>query len=160
MRITIAAVGKLKAGPETDLCKRYCDRFDAAGRALGLGPLTIIELPEARDRNVDLRKADEARRLLAKVGDGARIIALDERGRGRTSAEFAKDLSKLRDDGLADVAFIIGGPDGHGPELLDAAHSKLSLGPMTLPHGLARAVLLEQLYRAVTIIAGHPYHRE
>lgn len=159
MRITIAAIGRLKAGPETDLAKRYAKRFDGSGRALGLGPIHVQELPESRDGNDAVRKQDEATRLLAKVGSDATLLALDEHGRNRDSSTFADWLAKYRDDGTAEVAFLIGGPDGHGEAVLSAARETISLSAMTLPHGLARVVLLEQLYRAATILSGHPYHR-
>jgi 23S rRNA (pseudouridine1915-N3)-methyltransferase len=103
--------------------------------------------------------ADEAHRLLAKSdGAGLRIV-LDERGKGHTSAQFAKMLGEARDAGHRGAAVLIGGPDGHGPAARDAADLLLSLGPMTLPHGLARVILAEQVYRAITILSGHPYHR-
>lgn len=159
MRVIIAAVGKLKDGGERDLLDRYYKRFDQSGRALGLGPLTITELPESRLPETDARKADEAARLLKAIGDAAVIIALDEHGALYASDAFAKLIGKHRDDGIKSLALLIGGPDGHGPAALTAAHLKLSLGKMTLTHGLARVILAEQLYRATTILSGHPYHR-
>lgn len=158
MRITIAAVGKLK-DLERDLVARYADRFDAAGRSMALGPLRIVEMAESRAATVLLRRSDEAQRLAKVAGDAEIKVALDEAGRAFTSAEFARLLSRHRDNGIAHVAFLIGGPDGHDADFAAAASMKLSLGPMTLPHGLARLVLAEQLYRAATIISGHPYHR-
>lgn len=158
MRITIGAVGRLKAGPETELADRYRKRFDGSGRALGLGPIVVAELAESRAATDALRKQDEADRLLGKVGDAV-IVVLDEHGRGLTSVAFADLIGRYRDDGIGELAFLIGGPDGHGAEVLDAARKTISLSAMTLPHGLARVVLLEQLYRASTILSGHPYHR-
>jgi 23S rRNA (pseudouridine1915-N3)-methyltransferase len=87
------------------------------------------------------------------------IVALDERGRDFNSQDFARWLGTRQDAGARHAAFLIGGPDGHGAEVLAAAALQLCLGRLTLPHGLARAVLAEQLYRAATILAGHPYHR-
>lgn len=159
MRVTITAVGKLKDGGERDLLDRYHKRFDQSGRALGLGPLAIIELPESRLSETDARKADEAARLFKSIGEAGLIIALDEHGSQVASQDFAKLIGQHRDDGTKSLAFLIGGPDGHGPAALKAAHLKLSLGTMTLPHGLARVILTEQLYRATTILSGHPYHR-
>jgi 23S rRNA (pseudouridine1915-N3)-methyltransferase len=159
MRVIIAAVGKLKDGGERDLLDRYHKRFDQSGRALGLGPLSIIELPESRLPETDARKADEAARLLKAIGDAGLIIALDEHGSHITSDAFSKLIGRHRDDGIKSLALLIGGPDGHGQTALQTAHIKLSLGAMTLPHGLARVILSEQLYRATTILAGHPYHR-
>lgn len=159
MRLTIAAVGRLKDGAERVLVDRYVKRC-ASGKLLGLGPLDEIELPESRQPLATDRQADEAKRLMKQVGDADLIVALDERGRTLSSAEFAKWLGARRDDGRRHAAFLIGGPDGHGPDVAKAAALRLSLGPMTLPHGLARAILAEQLYRAITILSGHPYHRE
>ena len=159
MRMTVWAIGRLKAGPETDLAKRYGKRFDGAGRALGLGPLSVHELPESRAATAPLRKGDEADRVLAKAGGDALLVALDEHGRNLTSPALADMIAGHRDDGISEMAFLIGGPDGHGEAALAAARSTISLSAMTLPHGLARVILLEQLYRATTILSGHPYHR-
>jgi 23S rRNA (pseudouridine1915-N3)-methyltransferase len=121
--------------------------------------LTVSEIREGSAGTAALRKADEARRLISVATGADLVIALDERGRARTSAAFAEMIRSERDNGTRLVAFLVGGPDGHGEDALEAARERLSLGPMTLPHGLARIVLLEQVYRAVTIISGHPYHR-
>lgn len=159
MRILIAAAGKLKDGEERGIVARYSKRFDQTGRPLGLGPLTIIELPESRAASAAARMADEAGRLLKASTAASLKIALDEDGRHYPSDVFAKLLNKHAASGVKSCAFLIGGPDGHGETALKAADFKLSLGPMTLPHGLVRVVLIEQLYRAATILAGHPYHR-
>ena len=159
MRVIVAAVGRLKDGAERDLFDRYATRFDAAGRALGLGPLKLSEISEGRAATSQLRLSDEAARLL-KAADAADVtVALDVQGRSLSSEAFARWLAERRDGGDKALALLIGGPDGHGAPALEAATFKLSLGPMTLPHGLARIVLAEQLYRAVTILSGHPYHR-
>jgi 23S rRNA (pseudouridine1915-N3)-methyltransferase len=158
MRITVAAIGRLKDA-EGELCERYRQRFDSAGRTLGLGPLSIAELNESRAANAEARKDDEAARLLKTVSAAAARVVLDEGGKSLSSEAFAKWVAMTRDGGCKGLAFLIGGPDGHGPEALSNATLKLSLGAMTLPHGLARAVLIEQLYRAATILSGHPYHR-
>lgn len=158
MRLIIAAVGRLKDA-ERELSERYVERFDGAGRALKLGPMQISEIPESRAATPELRKADEAQRLI-KAASGADVtIALDVTGHALTSETFAHLIAKDRDGGARAMAFLIGGPDGHGPEALKAGKLHLSLGAMTLPHGLARIVLAEQLYRAATILSGHPYHR-
>jgi 23S rRNA (pseudouridine1915-N3)-methyltransferase len=119
--------------------------------------MTVVEVGEGRSESVAERKDAEAQELLKKVG-GSRLVVLDEEGKLVTSYEFTAMISRLRDEAL-DVAFAIGGPDGHGDALKKAAHFQLSLGRMTLPHGLVRIVLAEQLYRAMTIMQGHPYHR-
>lgn len=158
MRLTLAAIGKLKDGPERELFERYWQRLEAAGRRLSIGPCALVELPESRAAAAELRMADEAQRLLAKLGD-SRIILLDERGKSISSDAFAALVRRHRDGGLASLAFVIGGPDGHGAAIRGRAGDVLSFGAMTMPHGLARVVLAEQLYRTATIIAGHPYHR-
>ena len=158
MRLLIAAVGKLKQGPERELIRHYLGRAEAAGRKLHLSPLAIIELPESRAATAKARKAAEGEALLAKIPPSHRLIALDPSGEALSSEAFAQRLAKLRDGGAEGVAFVTGGADGLSPELLAKAKA-ISLGAMTLPHGLARIVLAEQLYRAATILAGHPYHR-
>lgn len=159
MRILLVCVGRLKDGPDRQLYDRYAQRFDATGRGLALGPLALHELPEGRASDKAARLADEAQRSLKICGEAEARVALDERGKALTSAAFATFLAQQRDAGVGHLAFLIGGPDGHGPAALDRATQRLSLGPMTLPHGLARIVLAEQLYRAATILSGHPYHR-
>jgi 23S rRNA (pseudouridine1915-N3)-methyltransferase len=158
MRLLIAAVGKLKQGPERELIRHYLGRAEAAGRKLHLSPLAIIELPESKAATVKARKAAEGEALFAKIPPSHRLIALDPSGEALSSEAFAARLAKLRDGGAEGVAFVIGGADGLSPELLAKAKA-ISLGAMTLPHGLARIVLAEQLYRAATILSGHPYHR-
>ena len=158
MHLIVAAVGRLKDA-ERELCERYVERFDAAGCALKLGPLQISEIVESRAATGELRKADEAQRLLKGASGADLTVALDGGGRALSSATFASWLAKERDAGARTTAFLIGGPDGHGEDALASAKLRLSLGPMTLPHGLARIVLAEQLYRAATILSGHPYHR-
>lgn len=159
MRIIIAAVGRLKDSGERDLFDRYAKRIDQSGRSVSVGPLTVVDLPESRAADVASRKADESSRLLKAASTAQTIIALDEFGLNLTSAAFASRLAQFRDDGTGTLALLLGGPDGHGPEVLAAAKLKLSLSAMTLPHGLARVILAEQLYRATTILSGHPYHR-
>lgn len=155
MRVTICAVGRLRTGPEKALIGDYTARFGKTGRALGLGPLTISEIDERKGGG----KAGEAALLEKALPSGARIIALDERGKLMTSPDFAATLARLRDDGCSDLAFLIGGADGLAPELRARADLSLSFGKMVWPHMLARVMLTEQLYRAATILAGSPYHR-
>jgi len=159
MRISLIAVGRLKDSAERGLADRYIDRFEKLGRQLGLGPLDEVELGESRAQTAPARRDDEAVAMLGRVSARARIVALDAGGKQMTSEDFAALLASWRDDAVPAAAFLIGGPDGHGPAVAGAADLTLSLGRMTLPHGLARVVLAEQLYRAATILAGHPYHR-
>jgi 23S rRNA (pseudouridine1915-N3)-methyltransferase len=158
MHLIIAAIGKLKAGPERELFERYRERLTATGRALGWGPVDIIEIPESRAPDAATRKSQEAERLLAKVGTAVKVI-LDENGRELTSQAFADYLRAQRQAGTGTLAFLIGGPDGHGQAMHSSADLKMSFGKMTLPHMLVRVLLAEQLYRAATILTGHPYHR-
>lgn len=159
MRIAIAAIGKLKNAEERAIVDRYAKRFNAAGKVLGLGPLDIREYPESRASGVTERKRDEAARLLKDIATGDIAIALEPSGKSMTSEAFVAFLRDTRDGGAKSCVFLIGGPDGHGDQIQNAAAWKLSLGSLTLPHGLARVVLVEQLYRAATILSGHPYHR-
>lgn len=158
MRIEILAIGRLKDQAEAEIISRYQKRFDQVGRACGLGPLGIKDFSESRFAVAEERKAEEAERLLSAAGRSM-IIVLEVAGRTLSSEEFARHLQRLADQGTKSCAFLIGGPDGHGEQVLTAAALKISLGPLTLPHGLARVVLAEQLYRAATILTNHPYHR-
>jgi 23S rRNA (pseudouridine1915-N3)-methyltransferase len=158
MRVEILAVGRLKDEAEASIVERYRKRFDQTGRTSGLGPLAVTEFPESRASTATERKADEASRLLKAAGSSA-LIVLEVTGRALTSEEFAAHLRKLADGGAKSCAILVGGPDGHGPAVLAAPSLKLSLGTLTLPHGLARVMISEQLYRAATILANHPYHR-
>ena len=159
MRLLIAAVGKLKQGPERELFAHYLGRAEAAGRKLHLSPLTVLEVAESKATTAGARIQAEAEALLAKVPSSHRLVGLDRQGEALSSAALAELLAKWRDGGTEGVAFLIGGADGLPPQTLAKAAKAISLGPMTLPHGLARIVLAEQIYRAATILAGHPYHR-
>jgi 23S rRNA (pseudouridine1915-N3)-methyltransferase len=159
MRLLIAAVGRLKQGPERELFAHYLARAGALGRNLGLTPLSSVEVPEAKAATTESRCAAEAEALLAKVPSSHKRICLDRTGDQLSSEAFARLLAKFRDGGASGLVFLIGGADGLGPAALAKADQVLSLGPLTLPHGLARIVLAEQIYRALTILSGHPYHR-
>ena len=158
MRVEILAIGRLKDEAEASIVARYQKRFDQTGRPCGLGPLSISEYPESRAASADERKADEAARLLKAAGTSA-LIVLEVTGKLLSSEVFAGHLRDLAGAATKSCTFLIGGPDGHGPAVLAAPSLKLSLGALTLPHGLARVVLAEQLYRAATILTNHPYHR-
>lgn len=125
-----------------------------------VSPLTIVELEERRRLPTAALKAREAHLILGALPPGASLIALDERGAAWSSRILADRIAAWRDRGVPELAFAIGGADGLGSAVLDQAHATLSLGPMTWPHLLVRGMLLEQLYRAQQILAGHPYHRE
>ncbi len=151
MRYRLVAVGSLKRGPLAEAAERY---------ARLLRPLAQLEVVEVKDRS-GLGPAEAASRHAAaslRHADG-RLLLLDERGEQLTTAELAALVSDLEREGVGRVTLFLGGPDGHGPELRAAAHGALALSRLTLPHDLARVVLLEQLYRVEALRAGHPYHR-
>jgi len=154
LRVSLICVGRLGHAPEAALALSYAQRATASGRALGLSPVEIVEV-EARKGGM----AAEAEAILARA-EGARLVACDERGRSLASRAFAAQIAALRDDGVRHLAFAIGGADGLDPAVRDAAAETLSFGVQTWPHALARAMLAEQVYRAVTILAGAPYHRD
>ena len=159
MRLLVIAVGRLKQGPERELAERYQGRFDDIGRKLGFRGLDIHEIPESRSREATARIAEEAAAIGALVPDKSALVALDERGKRIDSAVFARTLGDWRDQSISTALFVIGGADGLSPELRRKAKLCLSFGAATWPHQLVRVMLLEQLYRAATILAGHPYHR-
>ncbi|HVY59310.1 MAG TPA: 23S rRNA (pseudouridine(1915)-N(3))-methyltransferase RlmH [Xanthobacteraceae bacterium] len=159
MRLILAAVGRLKAGPERELAERYRARAEQGGRALGFKSVEIVEVDESRARRASERMSAEARLLLAAVPKDAAKVLLDPAGKPLTSETFAQRLTRWRDDGRPAVGFMIGGADGLGAEVRADAALSLSFGAATWPHQLVRVMLLEQVYRAVTILAGHPYHR-
>jgi 23S rRNA (pseudouridine1915-N3)-methyltransferase len=160
MKLTIIAVGRMKSGPETDLFARYADRTAKAGRQLGISALACRELNESRNARSDLRRDEEAGAILSSLSSGAVAIALDEHGDDIDSPAFAALLRAHLDGGTGELAFLIGGPDGHGEAVRKAARKTIRFGKLTWPHQIVRVLLAEQLYRAVTILSGHPYHRE
>ena len=159
MRVTLYAVGRLKSGPERDLTARYVDRFKKAGAAIGLDFNRVVELPESRASNAAVRKREEADALTRQLPQDRTLVALDERGKALDSQAFAATLARWRDDGQRDLCIVIGGADGLDPEFLNQADATICFGKMTWPHQLVRIMVAEQLYRAVTILTGHPYHR-
>lgn len=159
MRLLVAAVGRLKAGPERVLSERYLERANAAGRAVGLAPIAVVEVPESTARRPADRLAEEAKALLAASPKGARRIALDSHGRNLTSEEFAARLVAFRGGSPPALVCFVGGADGLAATIPKSADLVLSFGAATFPHQLVRILLLEQIYRAVTILSGHPYHR-
>ena len=158
MRIDILAVGRLKSGPEKELYESYAKLVRGLARQSGITSLELREVPEARAATALERRRDEGKTLAAAVRQGADLIGLDAGGRELDSEAFAADFAHRRDTGRH-VQFLIGGPDGLAPELLDRAALVLSFGRATWPHRLVRVMLAEQIYRAVTILLNHPYHR-
>lgn len=159
MRLVIAAVGRLKAGPERELVARYVERTGQIGRGVGLDPPDIVELDESRARRPEDRKREEAIALTAALDRRYAVFALDERGKAMSSETFAAEIGRRRDEGAAGLAFVIGGADGLAADFAAAAVARVAFGAMTWPHQIVRLMLAEQLYRAATILAGHPYHR-
>jgi 23S rRNA (pseudouridine1915-N3)-methyltransferase len=151
MRVTICAVGRLKAGAERDLIDKYAKRIQ--------WPLDIVEVDERRKLSPAELKSREGELIAAALPDGAIRVALDERGKTLPSTAFSDKIGNWRDQGR-DIAFMIGGAGGLAPALRDNADMVLSFGTATWPHMLARVMLVEQVYRAQEILAGHPYHRE
>jgi 23S rRNA (pseudouridine1915-N3)-methyltransferase len=158
MRLAVIAVGRLKDGPERELCERYRERAATLGRGLGLTGPDIIEIAESRGRRAEERKREEAAAITTKLSPGL-VIVLDERGGSLGSDAFAARIGAARDAGTAAVNLVIGGADGLAAELRGAAGLTLAFGALTIPHQLVRVLALEQLYRTMTILAGHPYHR-
>jgi 23S rRNA (pseudouridine1915-N3)-methyltransferase len=159
MKISVHAVGRMKTGPERELADRYFDRFAKAGPAIGLEFAGVAETPESRAQTASERRREEGRALQAHLPAGVVLMLLDERGRNFSSEEFAGRLGLLRDAGRKGLVLAIGGADGHDASLRDQADLVISMGAMTWPHQIVRVMLGEQLYRAATILAGHPYHR-
>lgn len=159
MRLSVIAVGRLKDGPERDLCARYQERAQGLARGLGFSGPEIVEIAESRGRRTEERRRDEARLIGERLPPSGLVIALDERGTSLDSDAFASRLATARDAGTPAATLLIGGADGLDAPLRERAAWVLSFGGLTIPHQIVRALVLEQLYRAMTIMAGHPYHR-
>jgi 23S rRNA (pseudouridine1915-N3)-methyltransferase len=160
MRIVVAAVGRLKPGPDRELAERYRDRAMKAGRALGLRGPDVIEVKESRAREAERRMIEETIALAATLPDGAIKVVLDGRGQNASSDSFARQIRGWRDGGGQAVGLMIGGADGLAAGLLDEADMIVAFGSATWPHQLVRIMLMEQIYRMTTILSGHPYHRD
>ena len=159
MKIVVVSIGRLKQGPERELAERYRERFEDIGRKLGFRGLTIHEIPESRARDTATRISEEAAAIAAAIPEKSVLVALDEHGKSIDSATFARQLGDWRDQGIANTIFVIGGADGLSPDLQRKAKLRIAFGSATWPHQMVRVMLLEQIYRAATILAGHPYHR-
>ncbi|WP_400768097.1 23S rRNA (pseudouridine(1915)-N(3))-methyltransferase RlmH [Methylosinus sporium] len=158
MRLGILCVGRLKAGPERELYARYAARV-AAMRNIGLTGLDLLEIDESRARNPAERMAQEGDCLLAALPAGGKLVVFDERGKPASSADFAAMVASDRDNGVKSLWFAIGGSEGLSPAVREKAGAVFSFGRMTLPHQIVRILVAEQIYRATTILSGHPYHR-
>jgi 23S rRNA (pseudouridine1915-N3)-methyltransferase len=160
MKLKISTIGKLKSGPEQDLFSRYLTRSRKIGLQLGFSAILLQEFPESRNPSASRRKQQEAELLFSTAGKGGVIVAFDENGKDLSSPQFSRYLGNELDCGTKELVLALGGPDGLDSELLARAKSTLRFGRMTWPHQLARILLAEQLYRAMTILSGHPYHRQ
>jgi 23S rRNA (pseudouridine1915-N3)-methyltransferase len=159
MRIIVAAVGRLKQGPETELSERYRKRAAQTGRNLGLRDVEIIEIRESRADDAGKRMIEESIALANVIPQGAAVVLLDAHGKNLDSAGLAAQVAAWRSNNRPAVVFMIGGADGLAPTLRDKAELQLAFGAATWPHQTVRIMLLEQLYRVTTILTGHPYHR-
>ena len=159
MRIIVAAVGRLKKGPETELSERYRKRAVQTGRQLGLRDIDIIEIRESRAADASKRMLEESIALATVIPKDAAVVLLDPRGQNVDSAGLASHIAAWRANGRPAIVFLIGGADGLAATVCEKAELRLSFGTATWPHQLVRVMLLEQLYRATTILTGHPYHR-
>ncbi|WP_342359774.1 23S rRNA (pseudouridine(1915)-N(3))-methyltransferase RlmH [Terrarubrum flagellatum] len=158
MRLNLAVVGRMKDGPERELVARYVKRAADAGRALGFSGPDVAEIAESRAPRPEDRRAAEGVSLAKAIGESV-IVCLDERGAVLSSEAIAGWLAVKRDGGTKAVAFVIGGADGLSEEMRGKAAAIWSFGAATFPHQIVRILAAEQLYRAMTILAGHPYHR-
>jgi 23S rRNA (pseudouridine1915-N3)-methyltransferase len=159
VRLLLIAVGRLKPGPERDLFERYAKRVADIARTVGVAGVDFREIEEGRARRPEQRQSQEAAAIATAIPAGARLVLCDERGKALTSRQFAADIGSARDAGASAYSLIIGGPDGFDSALRDRAELLIAFGAMTWPHQLVRVMAAEQLYRALTLLAGHPYHR-
>ncbi|MET3589670.1 23S rRNA (pseudouridine1915-N3)-methyltransferase [Bartonella silvatica] len=159
MQISIFAVGRMKKGAEHKLVEHYLDRFSTSSRVVGWHLKKLQEISESRAQTVCQRMEEEGKKLIAFLPEKCRLIVLDERGKSISSPAFSEKLRSYSDEGVRDLIIALGGPDGHSEEIRKRADFLLSFGFMTWPHQIARILLTEQLYRAVTIVSNHPYHR-
>jgi len=159
MRFVIAAVGRLKQGPERDLSERYRKRAADTGHGIGFRGVEIVEIRESKARETDKRIIEESIALASVIPEGAVTIVLDERGESLDSVGLTDRIRHWRDAGRPAAVFLIGGANGLGDSLRGRADLLLAFGSATWPHQLVRIMLLEQIYRTATLLAGHPYHR-
>jgi len=159
MQVSIFAVGRMKKGAEQELVQRYFDRFTKAGAQVGLVFTGLKEANESHAPTIAQRQSQEGSKLQEYLSPLTRLVLLDERGKDFSSVQFARWIGDRRDAGDKSLLFALGGPDGHASQLREQADLLYAFGRATWPHQLARILLAEQLYRAATILAAHPYHR-
>jgi 23S rRNA (pseudouridine1915-N3)-methyltransferase len=159
MRLLILCVGHARGTSEGALVDDFITRAKNMGRGMGIPDIAVEEVAVSKIRETPKRMQDEAERLAARIPAGAQVILLDAKGKGMASTDFAEMIGALRDVGTKHLVFVIGGPDGLGKLPGIKPGRSLAFGPQIWPHLLVRAMLSEQVYRALTILAGHPYHR-
>jgi 23S rRNA (pseudouridine1915-N3)-methyltransferase len=159
LRLLILAVGQSRGTEEGALCGEFVERAARMSRGVGIADVTVEEVSVSKLRETPKRMQEEAQRLAGRVPEGAQVILLDAKGKGMTSEDFTETIGALRDAGTRHLVFVIGGPDGLAKLPGIRPGRSLAFGPQTWPHLLVRAMLAEQVYRALTILAGHPYHR-
>ena len=160
MRLIIVAIGRLKKGPEQELVKRYADRIKKSGKAVGLTSVETIEIPESKAGDAKTRKLQEANEIRARLPEKTMVWLFDERGKSVSSPQFSSYVEQCLDQGNNALSIVIGGPDGLDPDFRRSADRVLSFGALTMPHQIVRILVFEQVYRSVTILTNHPYHRE
>jgi len=156
MKLRITALGRIRSGAEREMLDGYIERCSATGRAIGLGPLEETQI-DTRSLN---SKAAESQALADSIPQGAKIVLLDERGKALSSRQLSEKIGHWRDDGTRETVFCIGGADGHDHAILPKPDLMLAFGPAVWPHKLVRIMLAEQIYRATSLLAGTPYHRD
>ena len=160
MKCQIFAIGRLKKGPELELFERYFERAQAMGKSLGVSHLKCHDYVESRVATTEQRQRQEAELLFSKMPNSKHcFIVCDEKGRNVTTHELTKIIDNARENGQ-DVSFCLGGADGHSDLMREKADHIISMGKMTWPHQLARVMIMEQIYRCFSLMAGHPYHRD
>lgn len=159
MKLSLHAIGRMKNGPEKELFQRYWERSILVGKTQGIQSLALRELAESKATRAVDRKVQEAADILNSLDNKAFVVVLDERGKTITSRAFANLIGRTRDDGVGEVVFLIGGADGFDETVRARANQLISFGAMTWPHQLVRILAVEQIYRSLSILSGHPYHK-
>ena len=159
MKLSLHAVGRMKNGPERELFARYFDRASASGKQQGIHPIIVKEYSESKVQRGPDRKRQEGDEILGNIDASSFVIALDERGKTLSSPDFANLIGRARDDGAKEVVFVIGGADGLDDAVRKRAQRTIAFGAMTWPHQIVRVLAAEQVYRAISIMGNHPYHK-
>ena len=159
MKMIIASIGRLKSGEEKPLFDKYVKRSRDIAKSTGINSIDFIELAESQNRSIEKRKEEESDAILKALPSPNYLITLDQTGKSLSSDKLSKLIHEQRTQNTKNFAFVIGGPDGLSSNILAKSNLTLAFGSMTWPHQLVRIMLVEQIYRAFTILNGHPYHR-